>query len=170
MEVPDFTPRLVRDLAKEVTDRQGSGIAFQSTAVAALGAVERAQISLREAHSAALSLAQQVRVAEMQATLDAAAHALDNVLDSQGRCLMEPAPKGLRRIALRFSSKGESGKSWWTITDEAVSQLGQDIERLTALMAGQTEQSPARRLCQAVASLLRSQRAQLTAEATRWEA
>jgi hypothetical protein len=165
-EVPELAAQAVK---------QGSVIAFQSTLAAAATAVNRALQREEVAENAALSLAQQDALHAMSAELRATSEALQDALDSQGRCLMPPCAEKKRRT-FRLSSSVRAARkekatprpTWWYSLVEAIEALGEGSERMRAIASGQPGEAPSCVLSQATADLLGSHHDRLVGEAERW--
>lgn len=144
-----------------VADTEHRGTAFQSVAVAAVQILERALCYEREAADAALSLGQQEKLESMVDTIEQAAAVLRSALSAQGAKVMHLCNEG------DVQTPAESQPWWFALTD-ALEVLEEGTSRMTSLTAAQPGGSPARKLSQSIAQLLRGHHDELLLEADDW--
>ena len=141
------------------TDEKGT--AFQSVAVAAVQILERALCYEREAAEAALSLGQQEKLASMVDTVEQAAAVLRSALDAEGGSVARLCTAGDRPAPT-------DGQPWWFALTDALEVLEEGTGRMTSLTTAQPNGSPARKLSQLIAQLLRGHHDELLLEADDW--
>ena len=144
------------------------GATYQSVAVAAVQILERALRYEREAAEAALSLGQQEKLNSMVTTADQAVAVLRETLNAQGHKVMHlcakqspPTPDGRRGAQ-------SSRQSWEPVLADALSVLEEGTEQMASLTTGQPSGSPARKLSEMIAQLLRGHHDALLLEAEEW--
>lgn len=162
-EVPNPDIEALRTLVQQV-DRKGA--TYQSVAVAALQILERALCYEREAAKAALSLGQQEKLESMVATADQAVSVLRDTLSAQGHkvmhlCAEQSSPEP-------DQDRSSSSEPWWFVLADALEVLEEGTDRMSTLTTGQPPGSPARKLSQLIAQLLRSHHDALLLEADDW--
>jgi hypothetical protein len=155
---------------------EASGTAFQSMLVATVHAVQRAVARLRAAESAALSLAQQQRVAAVADDLQTTAADLRTQLDAQGRCILGE-PRTLREKVIEAGTKmqeafaarkGETTVlSWTQALAEAIDTLGEEADQLADLASAQSAGTPAGSVGRRTVNQLRTHRGTLLGEVAR---
>jgi hypothetical protein len=162
-EVPDPDIDALRTLIENV-DRQGA--TYQSVAVAAVQILERALRYEQEAAEAALSLGQQEKLESMVETATRTVSVLRDTLNAQGHKVMHlcseqspPNPDARER---------SSQSSWEPVLANALGVLEEGTEQMSSLTTGQPSGSPARRLSEFIAQLLRSHHDALLLEAEEW--
>ena len=162
-EVPNPDLQALRALITDV-DRQGA--TYQSVAVAAVQILERALCYEREAARAALSLGQQEKLDAMVSTADQAVSVLRDTLNAQGHKVMhlcsEQSPSDPDQ------DPDSTGQPWWFVLADALDVLEEGTDRMSTLTTGQPPESPARKLSQIIAQLLRSHHDALLMEADDW--
>lgn len=164
-ETPDPDIDALRTLIGDV-DRQGA--TYQSVAVAAVQILERALRYEREAAEAALSLGQQEKLESMVKTATRTVAVLRDTLNAQGHkvmhlCSEQSAPEP-------EVEEQSSGQSWEPVLANALGVLEEGTEQMSSLTTGQPSGSPARRLSERIAQLLRSHHDALLLEAEDWGA
>lgn len=162
-EAPNPDIESLRALVADV-DRQGA--TYQSVAVAAVQILERARCYEREAAQAALSLGQQEKLESMVSTADQAVSVLRDTLSAQGHKVMhlcsEKSPPEPDR------DPDSTGQPWWFVLADALDVLEEGTDRMSTLTTGQPSGSPARKLSQIIAQLLRRHHDALLLEADEW--
>jgi len=143
----------------ERTEQTGS--AFQSVAVAAVQILERALSYEREAAEAALSLGQQEKLKSMVETVERAAALLRSNLDARGGKVIHLCAQGDR-------PEPTNNQPWWFALTDALEVLEEGTDRMTSLTTAQPDDSPARKLSQLIAQLLRGHHDALLLEADDW--
>lgn len=155
------TVEALRALVEEV-DRQGT--TYQSVAVAAVQILERALCYEQEAAEAALSLGQQEKLESMVETAEQAVSVLRGTLNAQGHKVMhlcaEQSPSN--------PSQETSGQPWWFVLTDALEVLEEGTDQMSSLTTGQPADSPARKLSQLIAQILRAHHDALLIEAEEW--
>ena len=155
---------------------EASGTAFQAMLVAAMRAVQRAVERVRAAESAAISLAQQQKVAAVADDLQASADDLRQHLDAQGHCILGE-PRTLRekvreagvRVQEAWATRNDKPTtSWWFALTEAVESLDAEADQLAELAAAQSAETPAGALGRDMVERFRSHHDALLDEAERW--
>lgn len=164
-EVPNPDIEALRALLEEV-DCQGTTV--QSVAVAAVQVLERALRYEREAASAALSLGQQEKLESMVATAEQAASVLRDTLSAKGHKVMHLCSKQSPPDPDSRRGAQSSGQPWWFALTDALEVLEKGTDQMSSLTRGQPAGSPARRLSQLIAQLLRSHHDALLLEADEW--
>lgn len=162
-EVPNPDIEALRALIDRV-DRQGA--TYQSVTVAAVQILERALRYEREAAEAALSLGQREKLKAMVTTADQAVSVLRETLSAQGHKVMHLCAKQSPPEPDRETSA--SGQPWWFVLADALEVLEEGTEQMTSLTTGQPAGSPARKLSEVIAQLLRSHHDALLLEAEEW--
>lgn len=154
----------VEALRRLVVEVDCQGTTYQSVAVAALQILQRAVSYEQEAAEAALSLGQQEKMESMVETAEQAVSVLRETLTAQGHKVMHlcaeqspPAP-----------SPQASGQPWWFALTDALEVLEEGTDRMASLTTGQPADSPARKLSQLIARLLRGHHDALLLEAEEW--
>ena len=137
--------------------------AFQSVAVTAHQLLEHVLRCDRQATSAALSLGQREKLDAMIGTVETTEMALREVLSEQGTqmlglCAVPPVEKG----------PADEDGSWWFALTEALETLEDSAQQMASLAESQPEDSPAHRLGEVVASLMKQHHADLLTEAEQW--
>ena len=155
---------------------EASGTAFQSMLVATVHAVQRAVARLRAAESAALSLAQQQRVAAVAEDLQTTAADLRTHLDAQGHCILGE-PRTLREKMIEAGTKMQEAlaarkeetapPSWTQALAEAIDTLGEEADQLADLASAQAEGTPAGAVGRQAVNRLRTHRGALLGEVAR---
>lgn len=133
------------------------GTAFQSVAVAAVQALERALCYERQAADAAISLGQQEKMRAMVKTAERAVAMLRGTIGA--------------RVQHMCSDQGEAlpdSPSWWFALNDAREVLEEGTDRMTSLTTAQPDGSPARALSECIAHLLRTHHDTLLIEAEEW--
>jgi hypothetical protein len=143
----------------ENTEHTGS--AFQSVTVAAVQILERALSYEREAAEAALSLGQQEKLKSMVQTIEQTAALLRSNLDARGGKVIHLCDQGDR-------PEPTDHQPWWFALTDALEVLEEGTDRMTSLTTAQPDDSPARRLSQCIAQLLRGHHDALLLEADDW--
>jgi hypothetical protein len=145
----------LRSSLQDATGR-GSAAALVSTLEAASRVVEGALATERVAESAALSLAQRERIAELRSELEDASAALNGAM-----CADTPALRGISGPAMRSmfrqmlpARKRCAVPPWKDAVADLVATLRDGSERLALLASGQPADAPARVLAEATAGLL----------------
>lgn len=162
-EVPNPDVEALRALIEGV-DHQGA--TYQSVAVAAVQTLERALRYEREAAEAALSLGQQEKLESMVETADQAASVLRDTLNAQGHKVMHLCAE---QSAPESGAEAQSSRqSWKPVLVEALGVLEKGTEQMSSLTTGQPSGSPARRLSEHTAQLLRNHHDALLLEAEEW--
>jgi hypothetical protein len=160
-EVPNPDIDALQTLIEDV-DRQGA--TYQSIAVAAVQILERALRYEREAAEAALSLGQQEKLESMVKTADEAVSVLRDTLNAQGHKVMHLCAK---QSSPDFDRQ-QHEQSWQPVLADALSVLEEGTEQMSSLTTGQPSGSPARKLSEVIAQLLRSHHDALLLEAEEW--
>lgn len=162
-EVPNPDIETLRTLVEDV-DRKGA--TYQSVAVAAVQILERALCYERDAAEAALSLGQQEKLESMVETAEQAVSLLRDTLSAQGHKVMHlcaeqspPEPD---------QNRPSSGEPWWFVLADALEVLEEGTDRMSTLSTGQPSGSPACKLSEIIAQLLRSHHDTLLMEADDW--
>lgn len=134
-------------------------VAFQCVAVAALKTLDRVRGRELRAAEAAISLGQRQRLQRMIATAEAAAEALEGLLNERGR-----------RMGHRAATAPEmpNETSWWFALCETIQVLEDAIAWIETVGAGQPHDGPVRALGRSVGSLLTRHYELLLAEAEHW--
>lgn len=158
MEAPAPDVAALKTLVREVNQEE---TAFQSVAVAAVQILERALSYEREAAEAALSLGQQEKLDAMVETAEEAALVLRNALNAQGA-------KVMHLCAEQQPSAPDDGQPWWFALTDALEVLEEGSGRMASLTTAQPDGSPARKLSQLIAQLLRGHHDALLLEAEEW--
>lgn len=149
----------VRALAQH--EKAGS-VVFQSTAVGALQVLQRVVAAERQAAEAAISLAQQEKLRDMVASLEATAAALQDTLSTQGRQMLglcEGRPCG---------TDAAHERSWWFALTETVEALEEGTAWMANVVSGQPKGCAARMLSSIIARQFRRHHHELLAEAEAW--
>lgn len=162
-EAPDRDLEALRALVEKV-DCQSAP--YQSVAVAAVQILERALRYEREAAEAALSLGQQEKLESMVTTADQAVSVLRGTLNAQGHKVMHLCTKQSLSDSGRVPQS--SGQPWWFVLTDALEVLEEGTDQMTSLTTGQPSGSPARKLSEVIAQLLRSHHDALLIEADEW--
>ena len=160
-EDPRATQPDIEGLRALIEKANEEGTAFQSVAVAAVQILERALSYEREAAEAALSLGQQEKLKAMVDTIEQTAALLRSTLNAQGAKVMHLCAAGERPVA-------EDGQPWWFALTDALEVLEEGTSRMTSLTTAQPADSPARKLSQLIAQLLRGHHDALLLEADDW--
>lgn len=158
---PEAAQPDVSALRRLVDTTKPKGTAFQSVAVAAVQILERALCYEREAAEAALSLGQQEKLAAMVNTIEQAAMVLRSTLDAEGGNVMHLCAKG-------DAPAPTDGQPWWFALTDALEVLEEGTGRMTSLTTAQPDGSPARKLSELIAQLLRGHHDELLLEADDW--
>ena len=145
---PKATQPDVEVLRALIEDANEEGTAFQSVAVAAVQILERALSYEREAAEAALSLGQQEKLQAMVDTIETTSALLRSTLNAKGAKVMHLCATGERPVP-------EDGQPWWFALTDALEVLEEGTSRMTSLTTAQPADSPARKLSQLIAQLLR---------------
>ncbi len=151
----------LRALLREVDCQSAT---YQSVAVVAVQILERALRYEREAAEAALSLGQQEKMESMVETADQASSALRKTLSAQGHKVMSLCTQQ----SLPDPDVLSSHQSWEPVMEDALGVLEEGTDRMTSLTTGQPPGSPARRLSEVIAQLLRNHHDALLLEAEEW--
>ena len=134
--------------------------AFQSVAVAALRALDRACHHERRAAETVISLAQRQKLQHLIDEVEAARAALGEMLSPHGASMRRrntPAPTDRPPESL-----------WWFALCEALHALGEGVSAMQSLAAGQSPGSAARALSGIVGRLLEQHYHALFADAEHW--
>ncbi len=158
---PEAVQPDVEALQGLVEDADQNGTAFQSVAVAAVQILDRALCYEREAAEAALSLGQQEKLASMVKTVEQAASVLRSALNAEGTKVMHLCAEDTQ-----FTPADT--QPWWFALTDALEVLEEGTGRMGSLTTAQPDGSPARKLSQLIAQLLRGHHDELLLEADDW--
>ena len=158
---PEAVQPDVEALQDLVEDADPNGTAFQSVAVAAVQILDRALCYEREAAEAALSLGQQEKLKSMVETVEQAATVLRRALNAEGTKVMNLCAEDTQ-----FTPADT--QPWWFALTDALEVLEEGTGRMGSLTTAQPNGSPARKLSQLIAQLLRGHHDELLLEADDW--
>ena len=135
--------------------------AFQSVLVSAIQVLDQVFLAEKHIATAAISLAQKRKLANMVERIKFAQFSSRALLNDQGtRILQLQNPSS--------ATEDDSSISWWFHLTEGIETLEEGINWIGSIISGQPADSPARKLSQIIAGLLRSHYDELLEEAENW--
>jgi len=136
------------DVVRQMQNQEAAPtLGFQSVAVAAVQTLRTVRQAEVHAADAALSLAQQERLREMIATIDATVQALKDVLTDQGTRMLSMGSTSASNVP-------SASTSWKDAVNEAQQVSLRSAHWLRSVVGGQPDGCAIRRLSETVTALL----------------
>ena len=135
-------------------------IAFQSVLVSAIQILDRVYLEEQRIAHVAISLAQRRKMADMVTRIKLLRFSLRAILNDQGMRILQLQSKPQNREDMQIS--------WWYHLTEGIETLESGIDWIGSIISGQPHDSPARKLSDLIAGLLRSHYDELLKEAEHW--